>query len=212
MVSRKRASLVGFRDLDWRKSAQEWLRYGRISTRYVARPAYEKPGKTAVLWDVSGSMADYLELYLPWLWRLVQLSRDVGVFPFGTQIEDATPQLRKPYRQARLALAQVPGLWVGGTSIGGVLREFQERFAPTWVRGRAALILISDGWDSGDPAQMVQVLRQWKRQGARIYWLNPLAASPGFEPRTRALKAAKPYVDGMLSGHSPQALRELFLD
>ena len=210
--SRSKATVVGHRDIAWRQSTRQWFRSGRVGTNYVARRTYERPGRIAILWDVSGSMADYLELYLPWLWRLVQLSREVGVFPFGTDIEEVTPLLRQPYRLAQTELSKLSELWAGGTTIGEILDEFQQRFAPVWVKGRCAVIIISDGWDSGSPERIAGVLRQWKRQDARIYWLNPLAATPGFEPRTRALKAAMPYVNRMLSGHSPKALRELYLD
>lgn len=208
--SRKRAALTGRQGLDWRQSTQQWLKGGRLSTVYTAHPRYHKPGRMVVLWDVSGSMASYLGLYLPWLWKLVQLSPDVGVFPFGTQVADITLVLRQPYHRVQRDLAELGNLWVGGTSIGRILEEFDERFAPVWVRRGTVVVIVSDGWDVGDPTRISAVLRQWKSQDVRIYWLNPLAATPGFEPKTRALLAALPYVNRMMSGHSVEALRRLY--
>lgn len=209
--SRKRAAMRGRRDVDWPRSTRGWLQSGHLSTRYVARSTYSKPGRIIVLWDVSGSMAGYIGLYLPWLWRLVQLSPQVGVFPFGTRMEEVTDLLRQPFRVALASLAKLDQVWVGGTSIGAMFQEFNGRFAQKWLRGRTTIVVISDGWDVGDPDVVAAEMRRWKQRDACVHWLNPLAATPGFEPRTRALLAAKPYVERIQSGHTPQALMQLLL-
>lgn len=209
--SRQRATNMGRRAIDWPRSTRGWLKSGHLSTRYVAQAKFSKPGRMVVLWDVSGSMAGYLGLYLPWLWRLVQLSPQVGVFPFGTRMDEVTALLRQPFRAAVASLTKLNQVWVGGTSIGAMFAEFSERFAQKWLRGRTTIVVISDGWDVGDPDVIATQMRRWKQQDARVYWLNPLAATPGFEPRTRALLAAKPYIERIESGHNPQALMKLVL-
>lgn len=207
--SRTRARVVGQNAIDWRRSARWWARTGRISTQYVAQPAYRKSGPLVVLWDVSGSMAAYGDLYLPWLYGLVQASRTVGVFPFGTRVEEITELLRRPFSVARQHLSQLERLWVGGTQIGSVLTQWMNRYGARWLRGQPTVLLISDGWDVGHPDDLVSALRALRTHDASVYWMNPLADTPGYEPKTRALRAAKPYLDGFLSGSSVPALLRL---
>lgn len=162
-----------------------------------------------VLWDVSGSMVDYVDLYLAWLYAMVHVSSDVHVFPFGTHVEDITGTLREPFGTARRHLSRLQRLWAGGTKIGGALQLWINRYGPRALRGHPTVLIISDGWDVGTPEDLEHALRTLRAHDAGIYWLNPLGDTLGFEPTTRSLRAADPYLDGSLSGATASALLRL---
>jgi len=209
--SRRKASIIGYTGVDLRKTAKRWVKTGRMSLQYVQKSVYREPGKLVVLWDVSGSMAANIPLYLPWLQRLVRLSPSVGVFPFGTRLADVTAILRKRRGDTFSVLAAMTGLWAGGTSIGLAIQSFNEQFAQQWAASGTTVLVISDGWDVGHPELIVDEFRRLRRQDARIVWMNPWMATTGFEPRTRALLAAQPFLEKMVSGHDEQALLNLML-
>jgi len=210
--SRKRAFRTGFQNIDMRRTARVWVKTGRISLDYVRKPVYRRPERLDVLWDVSGSMADYISLYLPWLKRLVYLSNDVRVFPFGTRLEDVTDALRGSTVQVHAALADIRGLWAGGTSIGAAVQSYVNRFAHGRVGRHTTVLIISDGWDVGNPQDITQALHAIKQRDAKVFWMNPWFATPGFAAKTRALLAAKPFLERMVAGHNQQALQSLMLD
>lgn len=194
----------GWRGVDWRKTARLWAQAGRPGLELVRRRARRQPGRMVLLWDVSGSMSDVRDVCLAFAYGLVQRYDQVGVFPFGTHIEDVTPALKLPFGIARSELAHLEQLWAGGTNIGGVLTEFARRFGGRWLRPQTTVVLLSDGWDVGEPDVVARALRQMRRAGCNVFWLNPLQGTPGFQPRTRALRAARPLVAGMYRAATPE--------
>ncbi|CAB3393757.1 VWA domain-containing protein [Kyrpidia spormannii] len=208
--SRKREQTGPGHGVDLQGTARLWARRGGAIPKFAPRVFPRQPGRLAVLWDVSGSMEEYVELYLPWLYQLVHRLPRVGVFPFAAELVDATEVLRGPYAVARVRLGQFSRVFSGGTRIGEAVREWLDRFGAQWLGGgRLTLLIISDGWDAGDPEALVLALRTLYSRGVVIVWMNPLMATPGFSPHTRALRAAKPFVRLMISGHSPKALLTL---
>lgn len=192
--------------VDVRRTTRHWLRKGGRGTRYQTRRKRVRAGRIAVLWDVSASMAQTFELYLPWLHRLAQSSDSVGVFPFGLRVEDASELLRQPYPTAVQSMAKLPELWESGTSMGEALQAFVDEYAQVWLRGRSTVLIISDGWDSGNPDDLTNALLHMRRRGAKIDWMHPLLNSPGFELKTKSLLAARPYVSQWIPGATPQDL------
>lgn len=201
--SRLRVLSGGPLGVDWRKTARMWARAGRPGLQYARRRARRQPGPVALLWDVSGSMSDVRDVCLAFAYGLVRRSSQTGVFPFGTRIEDATQALRLAFPAARAKLAQIERVWAGGTDIGGVLTEFNRRFGGRWLRPGSTVVVFSDGWDVGQPEVLSAALRQMVAAGCTVFWLNPLQGTPGFAPKTRALRAAKPYVAGMHAVATP---------
>lgn len=209
--SRTRAYRTGFHSIHLRKTARAWAKTGRFNLNYQRMPVYRQVERLDVLWDVSGSMVDYISLYLPWLQRLAQLSKEVRVFPFGTRLDEITDALRGPRRQTYAKLADLRGLWAGGTSIGEAIQTYVDGHTkPSGLRHTTVLI-VSDGWDVGRAEDIAHALRAVKQADARVYWMNPWLATPGFEPKTRALLAAKPFLVRMVAGHNRRALKTLNL-
>jgi uncharacterized protein with von Willebrand factor type A (vWA) domain len=144
-------------------------------------------------------------LYLPWLAALANRRRDCRVFAFGAEWMEVTARLRR--RQAREALRDV-GVFGGGTAIGRAVEALLE-VAPL---SGALVVIISDGWE-GEPVERLRGgLAQVRDRARRMVWVNPLMATPGYEPVQRGIRTALRYVDRMVAGNTYQAIAELGLE
>ena len=178
---------------------------------WVWRRRVRSPRTIVVLCDVSGSMERHARLLL----RFVQaLSRASGVrtesFVFGTQLTRITHELRG--RDPDLAIHRVSETvtdWSGGTRIGESLRTFNVRWARRVLRTSGVVIVVSDGWDRGDPALVGSETARLQRNCHRLIWLNPLAGADGYEPLAAGMAAAYPSIDDFLPIHNLASLERL---
>ncbi len=206
---RRKGMLGVSKGVYWQRTAKRWAHQGGMGLQIYPKSTYRSAGKMVVLWDVSGSMSDSIDLYAAWLYGLVQRHRQLGVFPFGTDVDDVTEAMRAPFPFVRARLRNYERLWIGGTNMGCVLSTWMARFQNGWLGSNTTMVIISDGWDVGSPEDVKRVLHELRSRGIRLIWINPLMGTPGFEPRTRTLLAALPYLDGMYSGHTVEALLSL---
>jgi|AMFO01.1.fsa_nt_gi Protein containing von Willebrand factor type A (vWA) domain len=163
-----------------------------------------------VIADVSGSMERYTEMFLHFVHAAQGRLGRVEAFVFATRLTHITREMRR--RSPGEALARVSGVvqdWSGGTRIGEALRVFNREWSRRVTRGGAIALVISDGWDTGDPELLGQEMARLSRSVHRVVWLNPLAGRPGFAPETRGMRAALPYVDDLLAAASVRDLREV---
>jgi uncharacterized protein len=162
--------------------------------------------RLVALLDVSGSMAPYSR---PYLLLLEGAARGAGAetFVFATRLTRVTRALREGRPRAALerAGAAAPD-WAGGTRIGDALRAFNDRFGRRGMARDAVVVVLSDGWERGDPGLVEREMQRLSRLAYRIVWVNPRVAAQGFAPRTGGMGAALPYVDELVSGHSVAAL------
>jgi uncharacterized protein len=159
--------------------------------------------RIVVLVDVSGSMKERTQAHLAFAHALVRAADSVEVFTIGTRLTRITRPLHLKNREQALTTASLlVADWDGGTRIGEALHAFLAvpRFSAL-ARG-AALVVLSDGLERGDPTAMADAVVRFSRIAWRIIWLTPLAADPGFEPRTAGLVAAKPFLDVLGDGGS----------
>ena len=178
---------------------------------WVWRRRVRRPRTIVVLCDVSGSMERHARLLL----RFVQaLTRASGVrtesFVFGTRLTRITHELRG--RDPDLAIRRVSETvsdWSGGTRIGESLRAFNLRWARRVLRTSGVVIVVSDGWDRGDPALVGAETARLQRNCHRLIWLNPLAGADGYEPLAAGMSAAYPSVDDFLPIHNLASLERL---
>jgi uncharacterized protein with von Willebrand factor type A (vWA) domain len=141
---------------------------------------------------------------------LGQSGAPVEVFVFGTRLTRITRELR--VRDPDSALNRVGQSvvdWNGGTRIGESLRELNRRWVRRTVRSAAVVLLMSDGWERGDPAILGDEMAKLRRSCHRLYWLDPLASQPGFLPEVQGLKVAMPYVDRLVPCGSVTSLEQL---
>jgi uncharacterized protein with von Willebrand factor type A (vWA) domain len=152
--------------------------------------------------DVSGSMEPYARACLMFLQAAIGPGRKVEAFTFGTRLTRVTPQLVHGDPDAALrAAADVVPDWAGGTRIGDNLRAFNERWGGGLARG-AAVVVVSDGWERGDPGLLAKEIERIGRAAHTLVWVNPLAGEPGYEPLVQGMAAALPHIDVFLPGHN----------
>ncbi len=178
----RRSLATGGQPLAWR-----WIRRTR------------RPRPIILICDISGSMERYSRFLLRFAHALARSGAPVEVFVFGTRLTRITRQLR--VRSADEALRRVAHTvvdWSGGTRIGESLRELNLRWARRTIRSGAVALLVSDGWERGDPALLEREMARLNRNTHRLVWLDPLASRAGFEPLTQGLVAALPHVDEFL--------------
>ena len=159
--------------------------------------------------DVSGSMAPYARLLLQYVQASVAARARVEAFAFGTRMTRLTADLagRDPDRALARAAERVAD-WSGGTRIGDSLATLNREHGGRVGRG-AFVVLLSDGWDRGDPRVLATELARLRRTAHRLVWLNPLAADPRYAPLTRGMRAAMPHIDRLLPGNSIASLDQL---
>ena len=165
--------------------------------------------RIVALCDVSGSMDLYSRLLLQFLYALQGSTARVESFVFATELRRVTEALRgENYGEALRALSAEVHDWSGGTRIGACLASFNEEWGAL-VDGRTVVVILSDGWDTGDPALLSGELESLRMRSRRLVWLNPLLGSPGYEPLTVGMQAALPHLSVFAPAHNLASLREL---
>ncbi|RSN15897.1 hypothetical protein DMB42_03740 [Nonomuraea sp. WAC 01424] len=192
--------------LDQRRTVREALRSGEVA-RLRHRRHTTRPRRVVLFVDVSGSMAPYAETLLRFAHALVRSEpRATRVYSVGTRLTEVTAELRHrdPGTALNEASKAIPD-WSGGTRLG---EEFKEYLARHSARG-AIVVIASDGWERGDPALLGAQLARLSRQAHRLIWVNPHKGYEDYRPLTGGMRAALPYLDDLVAGHSLAAYEEL---
>jgi uncharacterized protein len=188
----------------------------RASLRHAGEPLDRRwrahvqgPRKLVLVCDVSGSMAPYARMLLQYLHAAVSTHRRVEAFVFGTRLTRITHELglRDPDRALDRASAAVID-WSGGTRIGASIATLNRVHGRRLGRG-SVIVILSDGWDRGDPGLLATEMARLRRSAHRTIWLNPLKAAPDYEPLARGMAAALPHTDHFLAGNSLRSLAQL---
>jgi uncharacterized protein with von Willebrand factor type A (vWA) domain len=181
---------------------------GEPVTRWWRAPSVRQRPVVLVC-DVSGSMEPYARMLLQYLHACVAARRRVEAFAFGTRLTRITNELtgRDHDRALERAAAAVTD-FSGGTRIGAAIAELNRVHGRRLGRG-SVIVILSDGWDRGDPDLLAVEMARLRRSAHRLVWLNPLAAHPDYEPLTRGMRAAVPHTDQLLAGNSLASLEEL---
>lgn len=206
-MSRRRRPVKRGGVVDLRRSIRANMMKGEI-IELRRRERRRRKIRLVLLADVSGSMDLYSRFLLLFLYALQNAFGRVETFTFATRLTRITEHLKgASYKQALRQLAAVRD-WSGGTRIGESLRDFNR----TWghlVDRRTIVIVLSDGWDTGEPDELSAEMLTLKRKAGRVIWLNPLLGNPSYEPLTRGMAAALPLVDHFAAAHNLASLRDL---
>jgi uncharacterized protein len=207
---------------DLRRTMREAQRYGGEVIRLSRQARVVRPRRLVVLCDISGSMEPYARALLLLMYVLYgaqsQGARSVvrgapsrpELFSFATRLTRLTPALAAAGPDTMLVRAgKAAPDWSGGTRIGAALKEFNDRYgAPGMARG-AVVLIISDGWDTGDPELLAQQMARLARLAYRIVWANPRTQFPRYRPEVGGMAAAWPFCDAVVSAHNLDALDDL---
>jgi uncharacterized protein with von Willebrand factor type A (vWA) domain len=178
---------------------------------WVWRRHIKEPRSLVVLCDISGSMERHSRLLLRFIQALSAASEvRAESFVFGTRLTRVTRVLRDKDRDRALArVSETVNDWAGGTRIGESFRTFNQRWARRSLRSSGVVIVVSDGWDRGDPLLVASETARLRRNCHRLVWLNPLAGTPGYQPLAGGMRAAFPYIDDFLPAGTVASLERL---
>ncbi|HEV7753563.1 MAG TPA: VWA domain-containing protein [Baekduia sp.] len=192
--------------LDVRATLRASHRTGGDPVRRLRRRRVLRHRPLVVLCDVSGSMEPYSRAFLMFLHSAVG-GADAEAFVFATRLTRLTRALRG--HQTELAIARAAAAapdWSGGTRIGAALQRFDDDYGRRGLARGAVVVIVSDGWEVGDPERVGREMARLGRLAHRIVWVNPRLAAPGFEPTAGGMAAALPYCDALVGGHNLLAL------
>ena len=193
--------------IDLRRTLRGSLRTGGEPIELRRRRRRVLPRRLVLLCDISGSMEPYARAYLQFLTCAAGSGPGAEAFVFATRLTRLTRALasRNPERAIRNAAAAAPD-WSSGTRIGDALKAFNDRHGRRGVARGAVIVIISDGWERGDPSLVAREMARLRRLAYRIVWVNPRVGAEGFAPRAGGMAAALPFLDALLSGHSLEAM------
>jgi uncharacterized protein with von Willebrand factor type A (vWA) domain len=193
--------------VDLRRTLRGSLRTGGDPIRLARRRRRVVPRRLVMLLDISGSMEPYARAYLQFLNCAAGAGPNAEAFVFATRLTRVTRALRDgtPQRALQRAADAAPD-WSSGTRIGEALRAFNDRHGRRGMARGAVIVILSDGWERGDPMLVGRELERLGRLAHRTVWVNPRVAAAGFEPRAGGMVAALPHCDALVSGHTLEAL------
>jgi len=200
---------------DLRRTMRQARRSGGEVIRLSHQARVVRPRRLVVLCDISGSMEPYARALLLLLYALNggqfrSSENRPEVFSFATRLTRLTPALSAASPATMLAKAgEAAPDWSGGTRIGAALKEFNDRYGTRGMARGAVVLIISDGWETGDPELLRQQMARLTRVAYRIVWANPRTQSPRYRPEVGGMAAAWPYCDAVVSAHNLDALDDL---
>ena len=198
------------RRIDLRRALASSLRSGGEITTLPRQRRRTRPRPIVLLCDVSGSMELYTRTLLLFAHALSRGRRGVEAFLFATRLSRITNELRADKPDAAMnAVSRAVQDWAGGTRIGESLRHFHQRWRRRTLHSSSIVILVSDGWDRGDPHLLRDEIARLHRSCHRVIWLNPLIGTIDYAPLTRGLQAALPFVDDFLPVRTLRDVRDL---
>ena len=200
-------------DLDLRRSMRRNTHLGGELVLLQTRRRTEKPRRLVLICDVSGSMERYTRMLLHFTHSLYGgLENRIEAFLFATRLTRVTKHLgQRDIDRAVTEVAKSVPDWSGGTRIGQVLKTFNFDWARRTLGWGSVVLIVSDGWDRGDPEILGREMDRLQRSCSRLIWLNPLAGSDEYEPTTRGMQAAAPYIDDLLPVNNLASLEDLAL-
>ncbi len=198
------------RHIDMRRSMRHAFRNQGEVLRLKRKVPDSRLRQVTILCDISGSMERYSRMLLHFMHVFSGSGRQVETFVFGTRLTRITRTLRhRDIDDAVAGVASKVNDWAGGTRIGEALKAFNFQWARRVLRSGAVVLIISDGWDRGDIPLLHCEMQRLARSCRRLVWLNPLLGQQDYQPLTRGMQAALPYIDDFLPVHNLASLQEL---
>jgi len=209
LLRRQRLNQKG-QQIDMRRTLRQSLQYGGLPISIRFRQRRQQIPKIVLLMDVSRSMSVYSYLFLRFARGILGAFKDADAYAFHTRLIHIGETLRERNRQHLIEkMALISSGWEGGTRIDKSLAEFNRRYARNVLNGRTIVIIVSDGYDTGEPEALVAQLSRIKRRTRRLIWVNPLLGQESYTPSTQCMKAALPLLDLFAPGNNLASLAAL---
>jgi uncharacterized protein with von Willebrand factor type A (vWA) domain len=195
---------------DIRRTMQAAIRSGGEPIERHHRRPRTRLRRLVLLLDVSGSMEPYARALLRFVHAAVAGRQKVEAFALGTRLTRITRELNSRDPDIALAAASERVIdWSGGTRLGEGLRSFNDEWGVRGLARNSIVVVLSDGWDRGDPDTLAEQMERLHRVTHRLVWVNPLKVTPGYAPLARGMAAALPHLDAFVEGHSIAAMEQL---
>ncbi len=196
--------------MDLRRTMRQSLRRGGELIDLMHHRRRRQRLKLVLLCDVSKSMDLYSRFLIQFIYAFQTVYRRIETFVFSTSLHRITDQLKQQSMDEAVArISESVPDWSGGTKIGASLKQFVEEYSLKVVDPATVVLVISDGWDTGEVEMLSESMSHLKRSARSLIWLNPLKGSPNYEPTTRGMQAALPHLDLFASAHNLNSLRDL---
>jgi hypothetical protein len=209
-LSRRIRSLAVRGRVDLRRTIRKSIGRGGDPIDLSFRRRKLQPLKLVIALDVSGSMNPYSIFFVRFAYALQKYFKRVDTFLFSTQLTEITSTLgARQLRDALEALAGHAAGWSGGTKIGESLHQLTQLQGRRLFSRDTVFMVLSDGWETGDPAILAEELSVIKRRVRKLIWLNPLLGMADYQPITRGMSAALPYIDVFAPAHNLESLLNL---
>jgi uncharacterized protein len=196
--------------IDLRRSMRLNIKYGGDPVELARKRRKIAKTKLVVICDVSGSMDIYSRFLLQFIYAVQHTFADVESFVFSTQLTRVTEYFEEQdIHEALETISHEVLDWSGGTRIGQSLKTFNDLYARSMIDRRTVVLILSDGWDTGEATLLGEQMDEVSRRAARVVWLNPLKASPGYQPLCKGMSTALPYIDIFASAHNLASLLDL---
>jgi uncharacterized protein len=207
--SRRERRRPGGPRIDLRSTLRQARRTGGHAFALIGRSRARRPRRMVVLCDISGSMEPYARAMIQLLYCAAG-GAGAEVFSFATRLTRLTPALSRSLPGPALERAGTAAPdWRGGTKIGAALREFNDAYGRRGMARGAVVLIVSDGWDTGDPDIVRREMERLSLVAYRIVWVNPRTKSAAYQPLAGGMAAAWPHCDAVVSAHTVQALEQL---
>lgn len=199
--------------VDLRNTMRQAMRKGGEIQQLYYRKRRQQKLKLVLLCDVSKSMDLYSRFLIQFSYAFQMTYQKIETFVFSTSLQRITEELRyQAFSEALDALSSQVKNWSGGTQIGASLHRFLEDYAHKILDRHTLVLIMSDGWDTGDTSLLANSMRNIHRRAGLVVWLNPLAGNPNYEPSVQGMQAALPYVDIFAPAHNVESLEKVLKD
>lgn len=198
------------RQLDLKRTMQFNLRRGGSIHKFLFSEKKDKKLRLVLLCDVSKSMDLYSRFLIHFIYAFQNAYDRIDTFVFSTVLHKVSEWLKEyEFERAFEVISDRIPHWSGGTKIGQCLAQFMDQHAHGLLDKKTIVLILSDGWDTGEPEVLETAMRQLYKTAARVIWLNPLAGSPGYQAEVTGMKTALPYLDVFAAAHNVESLRKI---
>jgi len=206
--SRLRKSSKSLKKLDLKRTIRLNLRKGGDIQQLVFSEKKDKKLKLVLLCDVSKSMELYSRFFVHLIYAFQNAYDRIETFVFSTALHRVSDILdNQEFGKAFDTISDRVPHWSGGTTIGSCLQDFEREYGHGMLDKKTIVLILSDGWDTGDPDTIKSAMKSIYKKSRRVIWLNPLAGNPNFSPDAMGMKSALPYVDVLASAHNLESLK-----
>jgi len=193
--------------LDLRRTIHRSIPHGGEPIELLQKHRPDRPVCIVLLLDVSGSMKPYAPIFLQFMKGLVSAWRETDAYLFHTRLVRVTDAMReRDPSSAMMRLSLMAEGFGGGTRLGESLKVFNEMYAKQALNSKSVVFILSDGYDTGTPKRLARELQRLKKRARRLVWLNPMLGWRDYEPVTRAMAAALPFIDHFAAAHTLESL------